>query len=106
MDIRTQSKSDILAVPIQSVTTRTDTTKIGGTPSVKDIRTLVFITDGKYALAKDVKTGIQDNSYIEILSGVALNDRVISAPFSAISKKLSDSTLIEVVKKEELFKVK
>ena len=106
VDIRTQSKSDILAVPIQSVTTRTDTTKIGGTPSVKDIRTLVFITDGKFALAKDVKTGIQDNSYIEILSGVALNDRVISAPFSAISKKLSDSTLIEVVKKEELFKVK
>jgi len=106
VDIRTQSKSDILAVPIQAVTTRTDTTKIGGTAAVKDIRTLVFITDGKYALAKDVKTGIQDNSYIEILSGVAPNDRVISAPFSAISKKLSDSTLIEVVKKEELFKVK
>ena len=30
--------------------------------------------------------------------------KVISAPFSAISKKLSDSTLIEIVKKEELFK--
>jgi HlyD family secretion protein len=106
VDIRTQSKNDILAVPIQSVTTRTDTTKIAGTPSEKDIRTIVFITDGKYALAKDVKTGIQDNSYIEILSGIAANDRVISSPFSAISKKLSDSTLIEVVKKEELFKVK
>jgi HlyD family secretion protein len=106
VEIRTQSKHDILTVPIQSVTTRTDTTKVAGTPSQKDIRTLVFITDGKYALAKDVKTGIQDNSYIEILSGVNANDRVISAPFSAISKKLSDSTLIEVVKKEELFKVK
>jgi HlyD family secretion protein len=106
VDIRTQSKPDILTVPIQSVTTRTDTAKIAGTPSEKDIRTLVFITDGKYALAKDVKTGIQDNSYIEILSGVALNDKVISSPFSAISKKLSDSTQIEVVKKEELFKVK
>jgi HlyD family secretion protein len=106
VDIRTQSKSDILAVPIQSVTTRTDTTKVAGTPSEKDIRTLVFIADGKYALARDVKTGIQDNSYIEILSGVALNDRVVSSPFSAISKKLSDSTMIEVVKKEELFKVK
>ncbi len=35
-----------------------------------------------------------------------LNDKVVSAPFSAISKKLSDSTLIEVVKKEELFKIK
>jgi HlyD family secretion protein len=106
VDIRTQSKSDIITVPIQSVTTRTDTTKLTGTGSNKDIRTLVFITDGKYALAKDVKTGIQDNSYIEITSGVNVNDRVISAPFSAISKKLSDSTLIEVVKKEDLFKVK
>jgi HlyD family secretion protein len=106
VDIRTQSKTDILTVPIQSVTTRTDTSKIAGTPSEKDIRTLVFITDGKHALAKDVKTGIQDNSYIEILSGLSVNDQVVSAPFSAISKKLSDSTLIEVVKKEELFKIK
>jgi HlyD family secretion protein len=106
VDIRTQSKIDILTVPIQSVTTRTDTTKIAGTPAGKDIRTLVFVTDGKYALAKDVKTGIQDNSYIEILSGIKLHDQVISSPFSAISKKLSDSTQIEVVKKEVLFKVK
>jgi HlyD family secretion protein len=106
VDIQTGSKAGVIAVPIQSVTTRSDTTKTSFTPSKQDIRTLVFITDGKYALAKDVKTGIQDNSYIEILSGVELNDRVVSAPFSAISKKLSDSTLIEVVKKEELFKVK
>jgi HlyD family secretion protein len=106
VDIRTQSKFDVLTVPIQSVTTRTDTTKTSGTVSSKDIRTIVFITDGKYALAKDVKTGIQDNSFIEILSGVNVNDRVISAPFSAISKKLSDSTLIEIVKKEDLFKIK
>jgi HlyD family secretion protein len=106
VDIQTDSKPDILTVPIQSVTTRTDTTKTEASRTNADIRTLVFITDGKYALAKDVKTGIQDNNYIEILSGVAVNDKVISAPFSAISKKLSDSTLIEVVKKEELFKEK
>ncbi len=107
VDIRTQSKADILTVPIQSVTTRSDTSKTAvGAPAQKDIRTLVFVTDGKYALAKDVKTGIQDNSYIEILSGIALNDKVVSSPFSAISKKLSDSTLIEVVKKEVLFKTK
>jgi HlyD family secretion protein len=106
VDIRTDTKSDVIAVPIQSVTTRTDTTKIASAAANSDLRTIVFITDGKYALAKDVKTGIQDNSYIEILSGVALNDRVISAPFSAINKKLSDSTLIEIVSKDQLFKVK
>ncbi len=106
VDIRTDTKPDVLAVPIQSVTTRVDSTKTTETLSGQDIRTIVFITDGKYALARDVKTGIQDNNYIEILSGVELNDRVISAPFSAISKKLSDSTLIEIVKKEDLFKEK
>jgi HlyD family secretion protein len=106
VDIQTESKADIITVPIQSVTTRTDTTKTAATQSEEDIRTIVFITDEKYALAKDVKTGIQDNNYIEILSGVAVNDKVISTPFSAISKKLSDSTLIEIVKKDELFKEK
>jgi HlyD family secretion protein len=106
VDIQTDSKADILTVPIQSVTTRTDTTKTEAARTNADIRTLVFITDGKYALAKDVKTGIQDNTNIEILSGVAAGDKVVSAPFSAISKKLSDSTLIQVVKKEDLFKEK
>lgn len=105
VDIRTEIKPGIITVPIQSVTTRTDTTKVIKTVSDEDIRTLVFITDGERALAKDVKTGIQDNSYIEIISGVSEGDRVISAPFSAISKKLSDSTLIEIVKKDDLFSV-
>ncbi len=105
VDIRTEIKPGIITVPIQSVTTRTDTTKVTMKVSAEDIRTIVFITDGERALAKDVKTGIQDNSYIEIISGVSAGDRVISAPFSAISKKLSDSTLIEIVKKDDLFSV-
>jgi HlyD family secretion protein len=106
VDIETESKPDIITVPIQSVTTRVDTTKVTSTAADEDIRTLVFITDGVYSLAKDVKTGIQDNNYIEITEGVEDSARVISAPFSAISKKLSDSTLIEIVKKEDLYKEK
>lgn len=106
VEIQTDRKSDVIAVPIQSVTTRTDTTKYAADPAKADIRTLVFITDGQRALAKDVKTGIQDNNYIEITSGITAGEKVISAPFSAISKKLSDSTLVEVVKKEALFSVK
>jgi HlyD family secretion protein len=106
VDIQTETRKNILSVPIQSVTTRTDTTKTQVTSSGDNIRTLIFTTDGKYAFAKDVKTGIQDNNFIEITSGVKEGDQIITAPFSAISKKLSDSTLIQIVKKEELFKVK
>jgi HlyD family secretion protein len=102
VDIYTSSKSSVLTVPIQAVTTRTDT--LSTDPAAKDkIRTLVFISDGTHALARDVKTGIQDNVNIEILEGLMEGDEVIVQPFSAISKKLSDSTLIEVVAKEALF---
>jgi HlyD family secretion protein len=106
VDIQTETRSGIITVPIQSVTTRTDTTMLAitGAGTATDTRTLVFISDGTYALAKDVKTGIQDNSFIEIVSGIDEGVQVISAPFTAISKKLSDSTLIEVVAKEDLFK--
>lgn len=105
VEILTETKQNILTVPIQSVTTRTDTTETGASTS-DDIRTIVFSTDGEYAYAKDVKTGIQDNSYIEIVSGIEDSVRVVSAPFSAISKKLSDSTLVEIVKKDDLYKEK
>jgi HlyD family secretion protein len=106
VDIQTETRKSVLSVPIQSVTTRTDTSKIQVNPSSENIRTLLFMTDGTYAFAKDVKTGIQDNNYIEITSGVKEGEQIITAPFSAISKKLSDSTLVQIVKKEELFKVK
>jgi len=105
VEILTETKQNIITVPIQSVTTRADTTETGASTS-DDIRTIVFSTDGEYAYARDVKTGIQDNSYIEIISGIEDSVKVVSAPFSAISKKLSDSTLIEIVKKDDLYKEK
>jgi HlyD family secretion protein len=102
VDIFTSRRANTLTVPIQAVTTRTDTTLTVADAS-KEIRTLVFVSDGTYALARDVRTGIQDNVNIEILSGLTEGEDVIVQPFSAISKKLADSTLIEVVDKEELF---
>ena len=106
VDIETETRDNILTVPIQAVTTRMDTSEVNIKAAKEDIRTLLFITDGEYALARDVKTGIQDNNYIEIISGISDSARVISAPFSAISKKLSDSSLVEIVKKEDLFNEK
>ncbi|MGD0582961.1 MAG: efflux RND transporter periplasmic adaptor subunit [Bacteroidales bacterium] len=106
VDIQTTTKKNILTVPIQSVSTRSDTSKTQSTSAAEKTRTLLFSTDGKYALARDVKTGIQDNSYIEIISGIKEGDQVVTAPYSAISKKLSDSTIIQIVKKEDLFKIK
>ncbi|HAN77572.1 MAG TPA: efflux RND transporter periplasmic adaptor subunit, partial [Bacteroidales bacterium] len=67
---------------------------------------VVFLyVDGKAKISY-VKTGIQDNSYIEIISGIKKGDQVISAPYSAISKKLNDGMKIEKKDKDKLFQKK
>ncbi len=105
VDIQTETKYDIITVPIQAVTTRTDTTEVAVTLADEEEKTIVFASDGTYALAREVKTGIQDNNYIEILSGIDENTDVVYAPYSAISDKLADSTLIEILPREELFEI-
>ena len=56
------------------------------------------------AKIKVVKTGIQDNTHIQILEGLDPEDNIITSPYSAISKLLEHDMTIEVVTEEELFK--
>ena len=109
VDIQTETKYDILTIPIQAVTTRLDT--IGQEQSDlvvadKDPDVVVFKVIDDYVMSQIVETGIQDNNYIEILSGLSLEDDVVIAPYNAISRKLADSSIIEIVTKKELFKEK
>ena len=109
VDIQSETKYDILTIPIQAVTTRLDT--IGQEQSDlvvadKDPDVVVFKVIDDYVMSQIVETGIQDNNYIEILSGLSLEDDVVIAPYNAISKKLADSSIIEIVTKKELFKEK
>lgn len=111
VDIQTETKWNILSVPIQAVTTRADTTEQTydeeeSSLDDEELKQVVFVVNENMALSKEVETGIQDNNYIEILSGITVEDEVVIAPYSAISKKLNDSSLVEVVTKEELFKEK
>lgn len=108
VDIQTNSKSNILTIPIQTVTTRADSTEKEGKMVEVDekIVELVFVVSGDSARTREVITGIQDNKYIEIKEGLTIEDQVITAPYSAISRKLKDGSIIKVVKKEELFKEK
>jgi HlyD family secretion protein len=109
VDIQTETKNDILTIPIQAVTTRLDTIGQGQDDLVvadKDPDVVVFKVIDDYVMSQIVETGIQDNNYIEILSGLSLEDDVVIAPYNAISRKLADSSLIEIVAKKELFKEK
>ena len=130
-DIQTDRKTGIYSIPIQAVTTRMDTTGSELQPRSGEQRTdqissdgtvsstststpvepgsdepmiVVFtVSEGKARL-KQVKTGIQDNSYIEITEGLDKDDEVVIAPYSAISRHLKNDLSVEVVTEEDLFK--
>ena len=114
-DIQTSRKMNIFTIPIQAVTTRRDTAKqskaLQGKESgeeqtfdKKDELVVVFIAKEDTAFMKIVETGIQDDNYIEIISGIEPNEDIIMAPYSAVSKKLEDKSLLEIVLIDELFK--
>jgi len=104
-EIETTRLTDITAVPIQAVATRelADSLK-SDDPTADDLIEVVFLVEGGKAIQKTVKTGIQDDTYIEILEGLQITEEIITAPYREISKKLEDGEEIEVVDLEELFK--
>ena len=124
VEILTDTRKGIISVPIQAVTTRgddgtikkandqlekegaSDTSAKEVTPKEPEQHEVVFLIRNKQAWKARVKTGIQDNTRIEIKDGLKVGDEVIVAPYGLISKTLKDSTAVEVVKIEELYQVK
>lgn len=127
VDIQTETEYDVLSIPIQSVTTRSDSSGIAKTNTDleknsenKNLKNdnnikkseedkpkeVVFVYKDGIVEMKEVKTGIQDNMYIQITKGLELNEEVVSAPYSAISKQLKNKQKVEKVDKEKLFQNK
>jgi HlyD family secretion protein len=42
----------------------------------------------------EVKTGIQDDDYIQIISGIKEGDEVVKGPYSAVSRKLKQGSAV------------
>ena len=125
VEIRTKTRHNVISIPIQAVTTRANngnSKKVNNQP-VADVEgtkktddkvamkepeqfEVVFVKRKDLARQVKVKTGIQDNTNIEIIEGLNPDDEIVVAPYGLISKTLKDSTSIEVVKIEDLYKVK
>lgn len=111
VEIRTKTVEDVLAVPIQAVTTREDDAAKKGKKEKKeeekeedaDVKEVIFIASADTARMIEVKTGIQDDSYIQILSGLEQDEEVITGPYRAVSKGLKVGSEIKVVDEEELY---
>jgi HlyD family secretion protein len=105
VDIQTNRGNDLLTLPIECVTTRVSSTKNSTSADViKD--EIVFVVVNGIANKRKVTTGIQDNSFIEIKSGINLKEKIISGPYDILSTTLDSGRKVKVVKKEDLFEVK
>ena len=87
VDLLTQNVTDIVSVPIQCVTTRKseedDKAELG-----------VFLYDNETVTWTKVETGIQDNRYIEIISGIENGATLVSGPYDMVSRKLEDGDAV------------
>lgn len=121
VEIQTETAPNILTIPIQAVTTRADTTGRQKTAREKreetagkddddvkkddeEIKEYVFVYRDGVAILTEVKTGIQDNTFIQITEGLEVGDEVIVAPYRAVSKTLKNKDEVEKVDKKDLFK--
>lgn len=126
-DIQVKSGKHILSVPIGAVTTRKGKGLASDTGSGKSSSSTnnntananskaktqiapedsahecVFLyQNGKSKMVR-VTTGIQDDTYIEIKSGLKEGDEIISGPYTAVSEGLFDGSTVRKVDKSELF---
>ena len=98
VDIKSVTKTNVLSIPISSLTTRNpEIQKDGDKPQKKEttISTWVFLNNNGIAKAVKVKTGIQDIDYFEVLEGLKPGDEVISEPAMAIAKTLNNGDKVK-----------
>lgn len=110
VEIKTRKKENVLSVPIEAVTTRSDTStkaksyKIGREAAddeeKKDYEVVFLYNEGKATL-QVVQTGIQDDEHIEIVTGLNEGQKVITGPYSLVSKKLVNGDDVKLEEKKK-----
>lgn len=111
VDIITNKRRNTVSVPISAIVIKTDTSSVrslGKTDVEKEEATnnvqsdvkfeCVFVKNNDEAKLRVVKTGIQDDTNIEILSGLKAGDEIIIGPYNVVSKTLNSGDKIEVKK--------
>ncbi len=105
VDVITKRKQNVIGVPISAVVIKSDTTATKPVVMGDDKNKVksksdkkyecVFVKVGDKAKIRIVKTGIQDDTNIEILSGLKKGDEVITGPYVTVSKELNSGDKIK-----------
>ena len=98
MDIITDVKENIIAAPIQAIAVRK---RDKDDETSEEMDEVVFSSDSDTAIMHIVTTGIQDDDFIEIKTGLKAGDKIISGPYSTVSRTLETGTLVKENKEED-----
>ena len=115
VDIVTKTKTNVLAVPISSVVVKSDTLPVktsklddkeleeeeANMPKIDKKLECVFVKVGDKAKIRIIKTGIQDDTNIEVISGLKKGEIVIIGPYTTVSKELNSGDKVTKEKIEE-----
>lgn len=109
VDIITERKEKVIAVPISSVVVKSDTAavkklKVDDPISEENMikqksgkkLECVFLKVGEKAKIRIIKTGIQDDTNIEVTEGLKPGDIVIVGPYNTVSKDLNSGDKVKV----------
>ncbi|MFM7725440.1 MAG: efflux RND transporter periplasmic adaptor subunit, partial [Flavobacteriales bacterium] len=100
VDIVTEKADRALSIPIKAVASRDDTTSASILDKIRDDGpeaetpeepfTVVFVrnSDTDCAEIRVIQTGIQDDKFIQILSGISENEEIITGPYEMVAQKL------------------
>ena len=104
VDINTETKTDVISVPIQAVTTREPKgkdKKKENEENLDDLLEVVFVAKNDTVDMVEVSTGIQDDTYIEVTSGLSGNEKIVVGPYTAVSRKLEEGDQIRADKEKK-----
>src|SRR5690606_10049605 len=109
VDIITKRKEKVIGVPISAVVIKTDTTstkKLYDKPAENKGKTdkkfeCVFVRSAGKAKLRVIKTGIQDDTNIEVTQGLKKGDEVIVGPYTTVTKELNPGDMVTEAKSKE-----
>ncbi len=122
VDIKTIKKRNIVKVPIQSITLRSDSTQAvkgarkkstnskenemiesekddkpeNSEIKQEDFEVVFIVNENNTIKLKAVQTGIQDDKFIEIAKGLKEGEKVVTGPYALLSKLLESGDLVKI----------
>lgn len=113
VEVNTETKEDVMSIPIQAVASRSpedeeDDDKSDDETVVEsdqddddDDKIVVFVVKGDTVSMVEVETGIQDDEFIHILSGLDMGEEIVTGPYRSVSRNLKGGSKIQKEKDDK-----